>query len=137
MGLMVKNLGEKYEVLNNSFKPHASCSLTHPIIDAAIELRNRYGLEKGRIKEIQCEVSRSCLDVAGQEDPKTGLAGKFSLYYCAALALTEGVADESMFKDAKVLDPGIVEMQKRVRAKILPELKGSEAKVTIINLRWK
>lgn len=128
---MVKNLGRKYEVLKNTFKPHAACLLTHPTIDAVIELRNKYGLQPDDVEQIQCKVAHFCLDSAGQVEPKTALAGKFSVYYCAALALAEGVAGEDLFTDRRVLDPKMVALRKKVKAQIVPGYKDTEAKVTI------
>jgi 2-methylcitrate dehydratase PrpD len=129
---MVKNLGRKYEVLSNTFKPHAACLFTHPTVDAVINLRSKYNLQPEDVEEIQCDVARFCLDSAGQIEPKTSLAGKFSVYYCAALALAEGVAGEDMFTDRKVLDPKMVALRKKVRARIIPRFKDTEARVTII-----
>jgi 2-methylcitrate dehydratase PrpD len=128
---MVKDLGKKYELLKNTFKPYAACLLTHPTIDAVIEMRNQYHLKPEDMKEIQCDVAKFCLDSAGQVEPKTALAGKFSTYYCAALALAEGVAGEDMFTDKKVLNPQMVALRKRVKARVVPGYKDTEAKVTI------
>jgi 2-methylcitrate dehydratase PrpD len=128
---MVKNLGKKYEVLNNTFKPFAACLFTHPTIDALIQMRSKYHLKPEDVEEISCDVARFCLDAAGQADPKTALAGKFSIYYCAALALTEGVAGEDMFTDRKVLDPRMTALRKRVKARGVPGYKDTEAKVTV------
>jgi 2-methylcitrate dehydratase PrpD len=128
---MVKNLGKKYEVLNNTFKPYAACLLTHPTIDAIIRLRNQYRLRPEDVEEISCDVARFCLDAAGKTEPKTGLAGKFSTCYVAALALAEGAAGEDLFDDKKVVDPGLVALQKKVRAKVVPGYSETEAKVTI------
>ncbi len=128
---MVKDLGKKYEVLKNTFKPYAACLLTHPTIDAVIAMRNRYNLKPEDVETIQCDVAHFCLDSAGQVEPKTGLAGKFSTYYCAALALAEGAAGEDMFTDKRVLDPKMVALRKKVKAKVVPGLKDTEARVTI------
>ena len=128
---MVKNLGKKYEVLNNTFKPYAACLMTHPTIDAVIGMRNQYRLKPEDIEEISCDVAKFCLDAAGQAEPKTGLAGKFSTYYVAALALAEGAAGEDLFNDRKVVEPRLVALQKRVRARVVPAYSETEAKVTI------
>jgi 2-methylcitrate dehydratase PrpD len=128
---MVKDLGRKYEVLKNTFKPYAACLLTHPTINAIIDMRNEHHLRPEDVENIQCDVARLCLDSAGQVEPRTGLAGKFSTYYCAALALTEGVAGEDMFTDRKVLDPRMVALRKKVTARIVPRFTDTEAKVTI------
>ena len=128
---MVKNLGKKYEVLNNTFKPFAACLFTHPTIDALIQMRNQYHLKPEDVEEISCDVARFCLDAAGQAEPKTALAGKFSVYYCAALALAEGVAGEDMFTDRKVVDPRMTALMKKVKARGVPGYKDTEAKVTV------
>lgn len=128
---MAKDLGVKYEILNNTFKPYAACLLTHPTIDAVFELKKRYHLKAAEVDEISCEVARFCLDSAGQKEPQTGLAGKFSIYYCAALPLIEESAGEDKFTDKKVQNPRIIALQRKVRARINPTLKDTEARVTI------
>jgi 2-methylcitrate dehydratase PrpD len=129
--VMGKDLGRKYQILNNTFKPYAACLLTHPTIDGVFELKARHRLKPGDIDGISCEIARFCLDAAGQKDPQTGLAGKFSIYYCAALPLVEATAGEDMFTDRKVQSPQLVAMRKKVKARIDPELKDTEARVTI------
>ena len=128
---MAKDLGGKYEILNNTFKPYAACLLTHPTIDGVFELKNRYHLKADEVDEISCEVARFCLDAAGQKEPKTGLAGKFSIYYCAALPLIEEAAGEDKFTDKKVQSSQMVALRKKVRARVNPALKDTEARVTI------
>ena len=128
---MAKDLGGKYEILNNTFKPYAACLLTHPTIDGVFELKNRYHLKADEVDELSCEVARFCLDAAGQKEPKTGLAGKFSIYYCAALPLIEKAAGEDKFTDKKVQSSQMVALRKKVRARVNPALKDTEARVTI------
>jgi 2-methylcitrate dehydratase PrpD len=128
---MVKNLGKKYEVLSNTFKPFASCLFTHPTIDAIIQMRNKHNLKPEDVEQISCDVAGFCLDAAGQAEPKTALAGKFSVYYCAALALAEGVAGEDRFTDRKVVEPRMTALMKKVKARGIPGYKDTEAKVTV------
>ncbi|MCX5907955.1 MAG: MmgE/PrpD family protein [Deltaproteobacteria bacterium] len=129
---MVKGLGKTYEILKNTFKPYAACLLTHPTIDGLIRLKKQHKIEAEDVAEIRSEVARFCLEAAGQKEPKTALAGKFSIYYCAALALKEGVAGEDMFTDPRVLDPRMILLRKRVNVRVNPRLRDTEAKVTVI-----
>jgi 2-methylcitrate dehydratase PrpD len=91
-------------------------------IDALIHLRNLHNLKPDDVEQIQCEVARFCLDSAGQKEPKTGLASKFSIYYCAALALTAGVAGEDRFTDKLVFDPKMYKFR-TLAAFVLPKRK--------------
>jgi 2-methylcitrate dehydratase PrpD len=128
---MAKDLGGKYEILNNTFKPYAACLLTHPAIDGVLELKNRYHLRAAEVAEVSCEVARFCLDSAGQKEPKTGLAGKFSIYYCAALPLVEEAIGEDKFTDQKVQSSQMVALRRKVKAQVNPALKDTEARITI------
>jgi 2-methylcitrate dehydratase PrpD len=129
---MIQGLGKKYEILRNTFKPYAACLLTHPTIDGLIQIREKYQPRIEDIQEIQCEVAKFCMDAAGQKEPQTGLAGKFSIYYCAALALAEGTAGEDQFTEQRVQDPRLGALQKKVKTKINPRFKETEAKVTVL-----
>lgn len=128
---MVRGLGREYQVLRNTFKPYAACLLVHPTIEAVLELRRKHDLRPEEVEEIHCEVARFCLDSAGQAEPRTALAGKFSLHYCAALALAEGAAGEDKFTGQRVRDPRMVALRHRVKARVVPGFKDTEARVRI------
>jgi len=127
----LEGLGKSYTIMGVSFKPYASCLLTHPIIDGVIHLRNQYQLKQEEVEAIQCGVAKFCFDAACQEDPQTGLEAKFSTYYCVALALIEGRAGEDLFRDENTLDPAIRGLMKKVHVEEKPGLSDREAELTI------
>ena len=131
LDIITTGLGETFQVMKNTFKPHASCLLTHPVIDALIGLKKEFNLKAEDIAEIDCKVSRLCLDAAGKPDPQTPLDAKFSIYFCAALALQDGKAGEDSFTDDKVLAPEITKLRKKVRATVSPNIKETEAGVFV------
>ena len=51
------------------------------------------------------------------------MEGKFSLWFLAALALAEGNVTLDKFTDAKVNDPGLIELRQKINAKLVRELK--------------
>ena len=131
LSIVTSGLGETYQVLNDTFKPHASCLLTHPTIDALIELKNKHNLSTEEIAGIDCEVTPLCLDAAGKPEPQTPLDAKFSVYFCAASAVQAGKAGQHMFTNDRVLDARIIDLQKKVTATANPKFKETEAKVSI------
>lgn len=75
-----------------SIKPYPSCLLTHPSIDAALELSSK--VDPAGISSILCRVNPLVLEVAGNPVPASPLEGKFSVQYCVAAALVgQGVSD--------------------------------------------
>ncbi|MEX2615542.1 MAG: MmgE/PrpD family protein [Alphaproteobacteria bacterium] len=90
------------EITRNTLKPYASCLLTHPVIDAARSLSEA---AKGRaIAGIEIEVHPACIQLAGKPDPQTGLEGKFSTAYCAALGLHGYPVSAADFTATRVSD---------------------------------
>ena len=127
----VEGLGQKYLMLENGFKPYACGVVIHPTIDGVRRLRQRYGLEPSQVREIETRVHPLVLELTGKREPKTGLEGKFSVYFCAAIALIEGNARQSQFTDEKVNRPDVVAMRDRVRAVVEPGLGEGQAVVTV------
>ncbi|MFZ3046011.1 MAG: MmgE/PrpD family protein [Desulfatirhabdiaceae bacterium] len=126
----LKDLGKYYHVSTVSFKPYPSCGATHSTIDLMKELRGKADINIDDVAEIILEVNSIATDAAGQIEPKTALEGKFSVYYCAALALAEGDVGIEKFTDEKVNDPKLVELRRKVKASpTLKDLFG--ARVTI------
>jgi len=83
------------------------------------------------ILEVILEVNQFVTDPAGKINPRTGLEGKLSVYFCASLALSEEVMCEAMFTDEKVNDPVLKELSSKVKTEINNELSMLGAKVSI------
>src|SRR5262249_60633280 len=60
---------------------------------------------------------RPRLKAAAQRGPKTPLEAKFSVRFCAAMALVRGDAGEAEFSEASLADPAVA----RVMARVTPE----------------
>lgn len=104
--------GEPWHVEDVLFKFHAACYLTHATIDAALDLRERVTVPE--IEEVELTVPPGHLGVCAIPEPRTGLEGKFSLRFTAALALHTGATDESRFTDDAARDPALVALRDRV-----------------------
>jgi 2-methylcitrate dehydratase PrpD len=128
---ITQGLGKDFQIQQNSFKPYDACLLIHPVIDGLIWMRGKHGLELDSVEQIDLDISPLCLTVTDKKDPKNGLEGKFSLYFCAALALLEGKVQESQFTPKKMKDHRIRNLMKKIRASGNDSLKESEAKIAI------
>jgi 2-methylcitrate dehydratase PrpD len=124
-------LGQEYLLMRNGLKPYACGVVTHPTIDGVRALRQKHGLKAGDVAEIETKVHPLVLELTGKQQPKTGLEGKFSIYFCAAIALIEGSGGYSQFTDENVNRADVVALRDRVRAEVTPGIKESQAVVTI------
>jgi len=124
------NWGQDWELLKNSFKPYACGIVLHPSIDACIYLHQHVSPDE--LESIELRVNQYVLELTGKESPQTGLEGKFSVYFTAAIAFLDGHAGEKQYSDEKVKDRRIKEMQKKVSIIVDAEVKEDEAEVTAI-----
>jgi len=124
-------LGEDYEIYRNTYKPFACGLVVHPVIDGCIQLRNEHNLTVDMIERIVLDVDPIVLELTNKRTPRTGLEGKFSVYYVAALAIVAGRAGEAQFSDGMVCDPVITALRDRVSATADPSVAKQQARIRI------
>jgi 2-methylcitrate dehydratase PrpD len=127
--MITDEFGKTFTIQNVMFKRHASCFETHPTIDAALEIREQVKPEE--IEEISIEAVPVAVEIAGKPEPKTGLEGKFSLAYCAALALADGGTGEEKFTDENVATEQLASLTKKVKVNANEDLGMTQAEVTV------
>ncbi|MDB5398020.1 MAG: 2-methylcitrate dehydratase [Rhodopila sp.] len=128
---ITENLGSHYEIFRNSYKPFACGLVVHAVIDGCIQLRDENKLTPDMIERIDLTVHPIVLELTAKRQPRTGLEGKFSVYYAAAIAIMAGRAGEAQFTDAAVNDPATVALRDRVETVTDKSLAQDQARVTI------
>jgi 2-methylcitrate dehydratase PrpD len=124
-------LGAHYEISRNSYKPFACGLVVHPVIDGCIQLRDENKLTAGMIDRIDLAIHPIVLELTSNRTPHTGLEGKFSVYYAAAIGIVAGRAGEAQFSDARVRDAAVVGLRDLVETAVDPSLTQDQARVTI------
>lgn len=124
-------IGDPWRLENVRFKVHAACFLTHASINALIHLGRTEGLTADAVESVDITVPPGHLSVCAIPEPRTGLEGKFSLRYTAALAIAHAAADPSRFTDELVADPALVALRDRVTVVPDDRLEGPVAQVRV------
>ncbi len=124
-------LGEHFEITLNTYKPFACGVVLHPIIDACLQLRAANHLTPDAIDRIDLAVHPLVFELTGKRAPKTGLEGKFSVYFAAAVAIAAGGAGVKEFTDEWVRQPVVVALSDRVFPKVDPSMGEAQARATI------
>lgn len=109
-GQVTSPVGAPWHILDTLFKLHAACYLTHACIEAALELRQDAAVDPEGVDGIELRVPPTHLSVCDIAEPRTGLEGKFSLRFAAALALATGATGENQFTDQAIADPRLTEL---------------------------
>jgi 2-methylcitrate dehydratase PrpD len=134
---VTSGLGSRFEAALNTYKPYACGIVTHPGIDAAVQLRNENSLKPQQIKAVELTANPLVLSLTGHKAPQTGLDGKFSIYHCIAVGLIYGAAGERQFQTAVVLDPTVIRVRDSVTVRLDPQMppEKSRLKVTLADGR--
>jgi 2-methylcitrate dehydratase PrpD len=129
--IITEGLGAHYEIARNSYKPFACGLVVHPVIDGCIQLRDENKLTAGMIDRIDLGIHPIVLELTSNRTPRTGLEGKFSVYYAAAIGIVAGRAGEAQFSYALVRDPEVIALRDRVATAVDPALVQDQARVKI------
>ena len=124
-------LGERFEISFNSYKPFACGIVIHPSIDACVQLRDK-GVRPEQVERIELRVHPLVLELTGKKEPKDGLQGKFSVYHGCAAGLIYGRAGETEYADEVVNDPRVVELRNKVVATVDDSPREEAAHVTAL-----
>ncbi len=123
--VMMDGLGVTWEIEHNAIKPYACGIVSHPVIDAAIELR-RAGVTADEVDSVRLRTSPVVLQVMGIEDPVDGLQSKFSVYHCFAVGLLDGAGGPAQFDDNHAVDPGVAALRRRITVELDPSVARDE-----------
>ena len=111
---LTAGLGRDWEIFRVGIKPYACGVVAHPPIDAVKRLRTERGVEPEQVERIQLRVNPLVVELTGKKEPRTGLEGKFSVAFCAAIAMIEGAAGPRQFTDEAVVREDVVALRDRI-----------------------
>lgn len=112
---MTNGLGSTYKILENSFKIHASCRHTHSVMDLLSAYHQTLATKNvDDIWKIEVGTYQVALDITDNTNPQTLYAAKFSLQFCAALALLTGAGGYTAFTESSLQDTSIRALMARI-----------------------
>jgi len=124
-------LGTRFELMSNMYKPYACGLVVHAAIDGCIQLRNAHKLQPQDIARVDLTVCPIVMELTAIKEPTTGLQGKFSIFHAAATAIVFGAAGEPQFGTAAVNDDRVVALRRKVTVAPDAALKKIQARVTV------
>ncbi len=126
---ITEELGQRFEISFNAYKPFACGIVIHPSIDACAQLKAK-GVKPEDVEKIELRVHSLVLELTGKKTPTDGLQAKFSVYHGCAAGLMYGKAGEEEFLDHIVRDPKLIELRDKVNATVDNSIHEASADVT-------
>ncbi|HCP23072.1 MAG: MmgE/PrpD family protein [SAR202 cluster bacterium] len=126
-GLVLKDLGEEYQVTRTSIKPHTCCRFKHGPIDCLLDLKRAYGIDPMDVAEVRVGVVSAGMKLVSEpieakRTPKTVVDMQFSMPFGAAVALTHGRASLEEYQLGMPENPAVKHVMERVHCMTDPAL---------------
>jgi 2-methylcitrate dehydratase PrpD len=123
----ILELGSDWETLRLAFKSYPCGSISHPYMDCALKLKQKYNPEPEKIVEVICRtaegpVHRLWEPLADKQRPLTSYGAKFSLPYSLAVMLIRGKAGLDEFSDESIQDPAVLKLAAKVHYVLDPTI---------------
>ena len=128
---MTEGLGERWETLENTYKPFATGIVAHPAIDGCIRLRRAHGLTAEEIARIEVGVNPIALMLTDNPEPSTALEARLSIQHVCATGIVHGAAGVAELTDETIGRPETVALRGLVEAHSDDDLERDQARVRI------
>ena len=121
---VTEDLGRRWKIGENGYKLYSCCAHTHTAVDCALQIRARRRWTREHVlrdvTSIAIETYGPGYEIVKEMNPRTPYQAKFSLAYCVAAALMEGVLGLEQFAEERfgpdgVRDPAIATLLRRIR----------------------
>jgi 2-methylcitrate dehydratase PrpD len=129
---LIGDLGQRFELLRNTYKPYPCGIVIQSIIDACLKLRQDHAPDPDKIVSVAIQASPGAMALCNNRNPKDEMQAHVSLHHWAAVAFIRGTARiKDMDTETAVQDPALMAFQSKVEATLNPAIAGDQAEVTI------
>jgi 2-methylcitrate dehydratase PrpD len=128
---LTDGIGERWEVLDNAYKPYPCGVVLFPVIDACLELRARHAPAPEAIDRVVVRGHPLMRERTDRPNVETGRDAKVSLQHSVAAAFLFGAAGLAQYEDNCVADPSVRALRARVVFEEDPAMPVESATVTL------
>ena len=124
-------IGQRWELLNNAYKPYPCGVVLFPVIDACLELRARLAPETEAIDRVVVRGHPLMRERTDRPNVETGRDARVSLQHTVAAVFLFGAAGLAQYEDDCVADPAVRALRAKVVFEEDPEVPVESATVTL------
>lgn len=140
--VLTANLGEKFEVVNLSFKPYPCCRNTNPPIDATLALVGEYNIKAEDVDSVTIYVSKGAMKLLGEplstkQNPSTTVDAQFSIPWAVASAIVKGKVGIAEFTPQAIKDKTVLALSNKVTPKLDESLNRMGVSPAIVEIKTK
>ena len=122
--------GERWELLDNTFKPYPCGIVCHPAIRAASLIHDRLpAVDDVERVTVHCHPLVS--ELTGNPDPQDGLQARFSTIHGVGAGLADGQVALAQYEDERVRGPDLIRLRAATTLEVDPQMPRDAATVEV------
>jgi 2-methylcitrate dehydratase PrpD len=110
--IVLDGLGERWHLLDNTYKPYPCGIVCHPAIDAAVELHPALAGRRVVSGELRCHPLVP--ELTGNVNPRNGLQARFSTVHGVATGLLDGQVGLPQYSDERAVAPEVAALREAI-----------------------
>jgi 2-methylcitrate dehydratase PrpD len=133
-GVLIGELGKRFELNKTVFKSYPSCGATIASTDAALSLVKEGGIAPESVARIDIRVLPYCYRLVGgqfEAGEKPTVNAKFSIQYCVANALLRRGSRLEHFEEESIRDPQIMGLVKKIHITADPTIDSGQRELSL------
>ncbi len=140
--VLTANLGEKFEVVNLSFKPYPCCRHNHPSADAALALVREHHIDAGDVDSVTASLGKGCMRIVGEplnakQNPSNVVDAQFSVTWTIASAIAHGSVGIAEFTPDAIKDDMVLALSHKVTPRADEALNALGVSPAIVEIKTK
>lgn len=128
---LTADLGSRWEILNNTFKPYPCGVVLNPVVEACLAMHAEGGFEADEIAEVELTGHPLLRQRTDRPGVSSGRQSQVSAQHAVAVSLLYGKADLDAFSDRSVADPVLRAFGSRLRFHDDPAFSLESARLTV------
>ena len=108
LAAITEGLGQRWELLNVSYKPYPCGVVLHALIDACLQLKDK------NPERLVVSMHPLAIERTDRPEPRNAIEARLSAQHAVAVCLLRGRAGLAEFSDAAALDPAVKAFRRRV-----------------------
>jgi 2-methylcitrate dehydratase PrpD len=114
LAALTAGLGDRWEIMRNTYKPYPCGVVLNAVIDAVLDLRERHHLQADQVDSVTVTGHPLLGERTDRPAPASGREAQVSAQHSVAIALLRGAAGIAQFTDEAVSDPATLALRARV-----------------------
>jgi 2-methylcitrate dehydratase PrpD len=131
LAALTDGLGERFEILANTYKPYPCGIVIHPMIDACLQLKREHAIDHAEVEKVSIRANPAALALCDRRHPRDEFEAQVSLQHWTAAALARGRAGVRECGEEAIREPAIASLRERVEATADPAVAPDSADVEI------